>query len=292
MVTRRPGALVATLCVGALALVACGTQVDGDLPVTVGPTVPTEADDASSATRASDVSGTAGPTATPPDAAAAETTTSGEVRGGDRGAGASSATAGADAGSARDGTTSDGTAGESPPAATDPDLGAGETASTPAETTAPGGDPSDAVPGFAAPGELLRRAPTGAVQLLLDDLRLGRHDGFDRVVLDLSGAGEVGWRAEYVAHPALDGSGMPVDLAGPAVLVVGAEGMAYPEPGDTRYDGGVQLVEGGELQTVTEVLRDTPFEGRLQVYVGVSDEAPFRVFRLDAPERLVIDIQH
>lgn len=139
----------------------------------------------------------------------------------------------------------------------------------------------------------MRQDPGGeAAQLMIDDLRLGLQEGYDRVVLDLSGTGEVGWIVQYAESPAMDGSGFPVDLAGDHVLQVVAQGMAYPEPGDTAYDPGSLLVDGGELLQVTEVLRGAPFEGQVQVFIGTREQAPFRVFRLAGPERLVIDLQH
>lgn len=163
---------------------------------------------------------------------------------------------------------------------------------TVAQAAATSTQPPDRLPDYASPGETLTQDAAGQPQLLVDGVRLGRHDGFDRVVLDLSGTGEVGWTAKYVTDPALDGSGAPVDLAGDFVLRVDLQGMAYPEPGTTAYEDGVLVVDGGDLTTVTEILRTVPFEGQVPVFVGTSSQAPFRVMRLSGPERLVIDVQH
>lgn len=139
----------------------------------------------------------------------------------------------------------------------------------------------------------MRQDPGGeATQLTIDDLRLGLQEECDRVVLDLSGTGEVGWIVQYVEAPAIDGSGFPGDLAGNHILQVVVQGMGYPEPGDTAYDLGSLLVDGGELLQVTEVLRGAPFEGQVQVFIGTQEQALFRVFRLAGPERLVMDLQH
>lgn len=166
-----------------------------------------------------------------------------------------------------------------------------EATENPAEPTRADAETDD-LPDFAGPGEQQTQDAAGQAQLIVDDVRVGPHDGFDRTVLDLSGTGEVGWRAEYVTDPALEGSGAPVDLAGEFVLQVTVQGMAYPEAGDTAYEEGELLVDGGDLATVTEILRTVPFEGQLPVFIGTSAEAPFRVFRLSEPERLVIDVQH
>lgn len=262
-----------------LALAACGTQVEEDRSISIGPTAPTEDTDSPEDADASDADVTA-PIATPP-AATDALSSAGAGEGPEAGAGSDTSDGAVATGPVSTGTA--GGTGVAGPAATTTEGTAGETG---------GGEAPSALPEFAAPGELLVREPTGAVHLMLDDVRVGLQDGYDRVVLDLSGTGEVGWSVQYVETPALDGSGIPVDLVGPAVLVVSARGMAYPEPGDPAYDDGVLLVDGGDLQVVTEVLRDVPFEGQLQVFVGAGAEAPFRVFRLDSPERLVIDIQH
>lgn len=148
------------------------------------------------------------------------------------------------------------------------------------------------LPGFAAPEDTLTQDASGEAQVMIDDVRLGMQDGYDRVVLDLSGKGAAGWMVRYEAQPALDGSGTPVDLSGEFVLAVTTRGMAYPEPGGSAYDPALLLVDGGDLSTVTEVLRSAPFEGQVPVFIGTAREAPFRVFELSDPQRLVIDIQH
>jgi hypothetical protein len=259
MVSRRNGAQTVALFASALALASCGTQVGDDPPsVVVGPTTPT--DDETTVTTVTPDAGTAAPTATGP--AATGTT--------DPATGTGTGTT--DAGGEATG-----------PTETETQTSAEEAGTEDAPSVLPGFEPADAE---------LRQEAAGEAQLIIDDVRLGLHDDYDRVVLDLSGTGEVGWIVRYVDEPGLDGSGAPVDLAGDVVLQVVAQGMAYPEPGDTAYDPGLLLVDGGELQQVTEVLRGAPFEGQVQVFVGTEEEAPFRVFRLSGPERLVIDIQH
>lgn len=286
----RRGGGVAAVCVVALVLAACGTQVDDEPSITVGPTVPTEATQSEPTGDPSEGEAIA-PTATPPAVTDAPTT--------------QDATGQETSGAPADTTTSEatGNAAETtgPTGGTDAATG-GQTSGNPTETTptatdtdpgeADGADLPGSLPAFVPPGDLLTQDPTGAVQLFADDVRVGLQDGYDRVVLDLSGTGQVGWWAAYTDAPALPGSGIPVDLAGPAILLVTAQGMAYPEPDNPVYDDGSLLVSAGGLQVVTEVLRDVPFEGGVSVYVGVREEAPFRVFRLSNPERLVIDIQH
>ncbi|WP_151526583.1 AMIN-like domain-containing (lipo)protein [Serinicoccus kebangsaanensis] len=132
-------------------------------------------------------------------------------------------------------------------------------------------------------------------QLLAPSLRAGLHEGFDRVVVDLTGpAGSAGpgWVASYEAAPTRAGSGAPAGVAGDSVLQLVLAGMAYPEPGDPVYDAGDAGLDTHSLGAVVEVIRTTPFEGQLQVFVGMGGEPrPYRVFTLQDPLRLVIDVQ-
>src|SRR5699024_3465248 len=170
-----------------------------------------------------------------------------------------------------------------PPSQTTPDTGrpaAGATSTT------------EALPAFQPPGQE-RSQPAGEqAHLVAQGVRLGVHAGFDRVVLDLSGAPGVGWRAGYLSQPALAGSGLPVDLAGTAVLQITALGLAAPGSEVTAYQDGTVLTDGGPLQQVTEVLQGTPFEGQLQLFIGTTQQVPYRVWILSDHERLVIDLQH
>ena len=127
-------------------------------------------------------------------------------------------------------------------------------------------------------------------------MRAGVHDGFDRIVLDITGTVEPpgpGWRAAYTDTPTRDGSGLPVEIAGDSSLVLTVNGMAYPEPGDPVYDDGDFGLDTHRLGAVVEVIRATPFEGQLDVYLGITGEPrPYRTFLLQDPMRLVIDVQH
>ena len=134
--------------------------------------------------------------------------------------------------------------------------------------------------------------PAAGGDLLAPTVRAGRHDGFDRVVVDLTGTDDPGWRAAYTDDPRLDGSGAPAGVAGDSVLGLVLTGMAYPEPGSDVYADGTLVLDTGELGAVVQVRRTTPFEGTLQVFVGIDGEPrPYRVFLLQDPMRLVIDVR-
>lgn len=123
------------------------------------------------------------------------------------------------------------------------------------------------------------------------DLRFGRHDGYDRLVLDLGGSGRPSWRVEYVDEARGQGSGELVVLDGDAVLRMDVGGVMYPgQDGAAGYDGPDVIVPpaGGVIR---EVVVDSVFEGTMEIFVGVSERTPFRVHLLENPTRVVLDVQ-
>lgn len=126
----------------------------------------------------------------------------------------------------------------------------------------------------------------------VSDIRFGVHDGFDRVVLEVGGEGTPGWDVRYVEQAGSQGSGEAVDVAGNAVLQVSLTGAGYP------YDTGVQEVPRGKAVsttgagTVTDVVFDATYEGTTVTFIGTTEQAPFRVYLLDAPTRVVLEVEH
>ena len=122
------------------------------------------------------------------------------------------------------------------------------------------------------------------------DVRVGRHDGFDRVVFEVGGEGTPGWDVRYVDAPSSQGSGAGVAVAGEAVLQVTLTGTGYP--GDTGVEewAGPSPLRTGGTEVVTEVVWDGTFEGSSVAFVGTSDRAPFRVYLLDGPARVVLEV--
>jgi hypothetical protein len=94
----------------------------------------------------------------------------------------------------------------------------------------------------------------------------------------------------YVDDPRRDGSGDPVDVDGEATLVVLIQGAGYPF--DTGAEEAQSVTLPGDLEVVADVELGAVFEGVYEAFVGVSREAPFRVFRLADPARVVVDVRH
>jgi hypothetical protein len=125
----------------------------------------------------------------------------------------------------------------------------------------------------------------------VSDIRVGGHDGFDRVVLELGGTGTPGWDVRYVDAAASQGSGDPVEISGDAVLQVTLTGAGYPyETGVEEYVGSSPA--GAGTAAVTEVVYDATFEGTSVTFVGTAAKNPFRVYALENPTRVVLEVAH
>lgn len=166
---------------------------------------------------------------------------------------------------------------------------ASETATADPVTDATVEDGSADVPAFPGDAEPDTAEASSDARVTVSDIRLGRHDGFDRVVFEVGGTGTPGWDVRYVDQATSQGSGDPVEVAGDAVLQVTLTGMGYPyDTGVEEYAGGP--LSAGETQVVTEVVFDATFEGTTVAFVGTAGRTPFRVYALDSPARVVVEV--
>lgn len=145
-------------------------------------------------------------------------------------------------------------------------------------------------------GSLVKTAPT-ATTAPVREVRTGHHTCYDRMVVDLPGAGGsgIGYTVRYVDRLYQDGSGRPVPVAGGAVLEVRVAAPPYdPETGRPTYPARAgKPLPGVDLtgyRTFREARFAAGFEGDTQIGLGVRARLPFRVLQL--PDRLVIDVAH
>ena len=163
---------------------------------------------------------------------------------------------------------------------------------TPTESRTDTVNDGTTAPPFPANAEPDTAEASADARVTVSAVRIGAHDGFDRVVLEVGGEGQPGWDVRYVDSAGSQGSGDPVEVAGNAVLQVTLTGVGYP------YDTGVEEVPAGEritaagTGTVTELVYDATFEGTSVAFVGTSARAPFRVYLLEAPTRVVLEVAH
>jgi hypothetical protein len=123
-------------------------------------------------------------------------------------------------------------------------------------------------------------------------VRAGRHDCYDRLVLDVGGVRSLGtWRAEYVRTVTEDASGRPVSLRGGAFLQISlGAGQGY------RSSGELAPVSG--FSTFRQVASTGSFEGVTSIGLGVRARLPFRVLTMTGIPgstngvRIVVDVAH
>ncbi|WP_244977426.1 AMIN-like domain-containing (lipo)protein [Corynebacterium lizhenjunii] len=136
--------------------------------------------------------------------------------------------------------------------------------------------------------ELKTQRPAAPSQLVVADVRTGKHETFERVVFDLVGTGEPGWFIDFTDTPTQQGSGKTIQVSGTSVLNVNIDGTVLPfelNVPDPRL--GTVSGQGG---FVTEVVPAGTFEGRSQFFIGLKGPHAYSVQVLKEPTRLVIDI--
>jgi hypothetical protein len=173
-------------------------------------------------------------------------------------------------------------------------------ADTPAESTPAGQsggegtaeDGATDAPPFPADVEPDSAEASAGGSVTVSDIRIGRHDGFDRVVFETGGEGLPGWDVRYVDEALSQGSGDPVAVAGDAVLQVTVTGVGYPADTGVEEFSGRDPLRIADTEVVTEVVFDSTFEGTTVAFVGTSHRRPFRVYLLEEPTRVVLEVAH
>ena len=133
--------------------------------------------------------------------------------------------------------------------------------------------------------------PDDGSYLGIKDVRIGSHDGFDRIVFEFIGEGVPGYWIRYEDMPTQQGSGRPISVAGSHKLAIDVRGTGYPfdfEMDD--YPSGP--VRPDDTDAIVEVVGAGTFEGSSQYVAGIDGERrPFKVFQVNNPTRLIIDIK-
>ncbi len=139
----------------------------------------------------------------------------------------------------------------------------------------------------------LRTAPGDALWGVT--MRIGRHECYDRWVLELDGPGAMpGWSVTpYAASTfALDGSGedLAPALAGSASLDIAIGAWVDGEAIDAPSYAGPRQVLGAPEGAIREARLLSGFEGITHVGLGLDRARPYRVTWLTSPPRLVVDV--
>ena len=148
-------------------------------------------------------------------------------------------------------------------------------------------------------GSLIKgtKAVPGVHPSYLVNVRAGQHTCYDRVVIDLSGAGPSS-TVKYVDQVLSDPRGDVVPLRGGAKLEVTVFAPDVNiDTGQLTYKPAnrSELVNVTGFRTLRQLAYAGGFEGVTTIGAGVRARLPFRVFLLAGPgsgSRLVIDVAH
>jgi hypothetical protein len=126
------------------------------------------------------------------------------------------------------------------------------------------------------------------------DIRSGRHECFDRIVVDLDGPA-TGYVASYVDDVIVEGASLP--LRGEAFIDLRVNAPNHDDSSNPTYDPpvGSEVVSVAEYRTLRQVSLGQSFDDQLQIGIGVRARLPFQVFTMVGPgnhSRVVIDIAH
>jgi len=155
---------------------------------------------------------------------------------------------------------------------------------TPPVTASP--EPTDALGPFTCSLPLTRAGTAaGAQQGDPTDVRVGTHDGYDRIVFEYSGSATPTLTIETVQPPFThDPSDLPMTVAGSAFLRIKLEGVLMG-----GYTGATDFKPN--YPALVELAQQGDFEGIQTWIVGLTKTSCVRVIQLNDPTRLVIDIE-
>jgi hypothetical protein len=131
---------------------------------------------------------------------------------------------------------------------------------------------------------------TGSPGPQLTAVRVGDHDGFVRIVFDLSGEGTPLYIVGYEEPPFLATSGDAVPVDGTAFLAVHLSPARRHDidTGVPTYTG--DLVLEPDLGPVHQIVFVDDFEASMTWVIGLDGERAFTVLVLQDPLRLVVDV--
>lgn len=118
-------------------------------------------------------------------------------------------------------------------------------------------------------------------------IRASHHLGFDRIVYQFEGGLPARRQVRYVDRLIGDGSGLPVPIAGRAVLrVVFDAAQAHDTQGPSA-----PARKAFALPNIMTTVRAGDFEAVTTYGIGLAKRTPFQVFTLQDPSRVVIDVR-
>lgn len=109
---------------------------------------------------------------------------------------------------------------------------------------------------------------------------------YDRVVFEFNGPVPM-IQVEYVTQLLGDGSGLPVAIAGQAIIHVRlAPAQGHNNAGQMTAPGRIKA----NLPNVKEIVGAGDFEGVVSYGIGVNHKSETRVITMAGPSRVVVDV--
>lgn len=127
-------------------------------------------------------------------------------------------------------------------------------------------------------------------EMMIEDVRAGSHDGYDRLVVELSGTGSPSVLAGYDNDPRQQASGFPLKPAGNAYFTLIIQGVPLSMSADEAVlakSNPAGVAAGG----ITEIADGGVFEADAQYVVGLDKQRPYKLSVLENPTRVVVDFQ-
>jgi hypothetical protein len=170
-----------------------------------------------------------------------------------------------------------------------------EAGASPSHTGAPSSAPPSASVASADLGEFICDLPIAEPATAYGitnymDVRVGTHDGYDRLVLEFN-AGTPEFTLDHDEAPfEKEPGGIPTDVEGQTVLrLLMPNGTAMMETGESSYDGPLSFDPGFPM--LVDVVHGGDFEAQTAWFIGLADEACVRATVLTEPARIVIDVE-
>lgn len=157
---------------------------------------------------------------------------------------------------------------------------------SPAAAQAPAAKP--AADGFSLEDTHIRSEQPA--EMMIEDVRAGAHDGFDRLVVELSGTGSPSVIAGYEADPRQQASGNELRPAGNAFFTLLIQGVPLSMSADEAIVAKSDPA-GAAAGNIVGVADGGVFEADAQYVVGLDTERPYKLTMLENPTRVVVDFQ-
>lgn len=158
-----------------------------------------------------------------------------------------------------------------------------------ASAATPESIPSDSLGEFTCDLPVVEDASVAIANIT--DIRVGSHDGFDRVVFEFAQGTPEMTLDRDVPPFKHDASGAPIAVAGESFLRLTMRGGSKQTDDNTSsYDGPTDF--DPEFPALVDLIEGGDFERQSTWYFGLLHESCVRVILLEDPARIAIDIEH